>query len=214
MSNKVIVFDLDGTLLDTLKDLNEASNYALRNLGYKEVTLEETKMFIGNGIKNLIERSLKENYADVEKALALFKDYYFSHFDVYTKPYEGIIELVNYCKSKKYKMAVLSNKAQRPLELLCDKFFNGFFEVIIGDRPDIKKKPSLMGLDIICNHFNCGYNDVIYIGDGDADFEVVKKANCTGIFASYGFRGKEYLKNIGAEIIVDSAYEIIDVLEV
>lgn len=213
MDKNVVVFDLDGTLLNTLEDLNVASNYALKSLGCNEVTLLETKEFIGNGIKNLIERSLKDKAYMTEEALGLFKEYYYSHFDVYTKPYEGIYELLNYFRDKKYKMAVLSNKAQKPLEFLCNKFFDGYFEVVVGDRPDLKKKPSLMGLDYICEQLNCKYDNIIYIGDGDADYETASKANCYGIFVDYGFRGRDYLRDLGAKIIVSSPCEIIDLLE-
>jgi len=213
MNKKVIVIDLDGTLLDTLRDLNEASNYALEYYGYNKVTLLETKAFIGDGILKLIERSLKGDASRLDDVLAAFKKYYMEHFDVYTKPYEGIMELLSYCKNKGYKMAVLSNKAQGMLDLLCKKFFDGFFDIIIGDRPDIKRKPSTMGLDIICKWYKCDYSNLTYIGDSDVDYKTVCNAGCNGIFVGYGFKGRNYLESIGAKNICDTPYDVINYLE-
>lgn len=214
MKNNLIVFDLDGTLLNTIEDLNAATNYALDNNGYNVVTIDETRKFIGNGIKKLIERSLKGNLEKFDIVFADFKNYYFENIDVYTKPYDGINELLFKLKNKGYKLAVLSNKEHNALNKLCDSHFEGIFSMVIGDRPDIDKKPSTMGLSYICEHLNEDIKNVLYIGDSEVDVKTVLNSECNGIFVSYGFRDKEDLLNAGAKIICDSVYELMEKLEV
>lgn len=213
MKNKVIVFDLDGTLLDTLGDLNAACNYALSKYGYPKITLEETKTFIGNGIKKLIERSLKGKLDDFENVFLTFKEYYQENCNVLTKPYEGIYDVILYCKKRGFSMAVLSNKAQSILNILCDIYFKDCFDKIIGDRKDIEKKPSIMGLEIIAKDLNTDIKDIIYVGDSDVDIQTAKNAGCRGIFVSYGFRDECLLKKSGANVLCKTPLEIIDVLE-
>lgn len=214
MKNKYIVFDLDGTLLNTLKDLNVACNYALTKYNYPTVTLLETKSFIGNGIKNLILKSLKGNDSKLEVVFDAFVDYYFKNYNVYTKPYDGIIELLDYLKNNNVRLAVVSNKNQYCLERLCEEHFKDYFEIIIGDRDDVKRKPSTDGLKLVCDKFKCNLKDLVYIGDSGVDYETVKNANCYGIYCAYGFRGREFLESINANNIVDDASEILKYLEV
>lgn len=214
MKYKYIVFDLDGTLLDTLKDLNEACNYALAKYNYPTVTLLETKGFIGNGIKNLILKSLKGNTDKLDIVFDAFVEYYFKNYNIYTKPYDGILELLSYLKKNNARLAVVSNKNQYCLERLCDEHFKDYFEIIIGDSDKIKRKPSVEGLELVCNKFNCNLKDLVYIGDSGVDYETVKNANCYGIYCAYGFRGREFLESINANNIVDNASEILKYLEV
>lgn len=214
MNFKMIIFDLDGTLLNTLGDLNVSTNYSLNKFGYDSVTIEETKEFIGNGIKKLIERSLKLKADNFEEIFNEFKNHYFSNCCNLTKPYDGVYELLNYCKKNNIKMGVLSNKAQKPLEEVCDFYFKNYFSVIIGDRPDLNKKPAIDGLSLIAKLYNIKIEDILYIGDSEVDVKTVINAGCKGVFVSYGFRGKEILKEYGAKIIVDTPKDIIKILEV
>lgn len=214
MKYKYIVFDLDGTLLDTLKDLNEACNYALTKYNYPTVTLLETKSFIGNGIKNLILKSLKGNVEKLDIVFEAFVEYYFNNYNVYTKPYDGVLDLLNYLKKNNVRLAVVSNKNQYCLERLCEEHFKDFFEIIIGDSNKVTRKPSTMGLELVCKKFDCKLNDLVYIGDSGVDYETVKNANCCGVYCAYGFRGREFLESINANNIVDDASEILKYLEV
>ena len=214
MNFKVVIFDLDGTLLNTLGDLNASTNYALEKYGYDKVTIEETRNFIGNGIKKLIERSLKINVNNFDDVFNTFKMHYKDNCCNLTNVYDGIYELLDYCKNKGIPIGVLSNKAQKPLEAVCDYYFKDYFDIIVGDREDINKKPSIDGLVLVANHYSIDIKDILYIGDSEVDVKTVNNANCSGAFVSYGFRGKDVLKSIGANCIVDSPKEIIDLLEV
>lgn len=214
MKFRYIVFDLDGTLLDTLKDLNEACNFALNKYNFQMTTLSETKSFIGNGIRNLVLKSLKGNDKDIDLVFDAFKDYYFKNYNVYTKPYEGIVELLNILKMNNCRLAVVSNKNQYCLDKLCEEHFKDVFEIIIGDSDKIERKPSTMGLEMVCKKFSCSLADLLYIGDSGVDFQTVKNAKCNGIYCAYGFKGREFLESINAEIIVDNALEILEYLEV
>lgn len=213
MKGKAVVFDLDGTLLDTLEDLKEACNYALCRYGYNPISIEETRAFIGNGIRRLIERALKGQMESEELVFEAFKSYYFENCSVYTKPYEKIDELLSYYKKHRIKMAVLSNKAQEAVEYLCRIHFPGCFECVVGERSDLEKKPSAMGLELISKKLSVSMRDIIYIGDSEVDVQLVKNSGCQGIFVDYGFRSEDALRQVGAQIICKSPLEIIKVWE-
>lgn len=214
MNFKAIIFDLDGTLLNTLGDLNASTNYAFNKYGYNQVTIEETKEFIGNGIKKLIERSLKIKVDNFDDVFSEFKNHYFNNCCNYTKVYDGIYDLLDFLKKNHIKIGVLSNKAQKPLETVCNHYFSNYFDIIVGDRQDLNKKPAIDGLEYIAKFYGIDVKDILYIGDSEVDIKTVNNAKCNGIFASYGFRGSEILVQAGAKTIVDSPKEIIKLLEV
>ncbi len=214
MKISAVVFDLDGTLLDTLMDLNEACNYALGVYHYEPIRLEETRMFIGNGIHKLIERALKGRLEQVEKVFTTFKEYYQKNYNTYTKAYPGVNELLLYCQQHNLKLAVLSNKAQSVLDLLCIAHFPQVFDMILGDQFGLKKKPATDGLERICQELSINMQDILYIGDSDVDVETVKNAGCHGAFVSYGFRSEEVLKKAGAQQIFKNPFDVMKWLEV
>ncbi len=184
---KAIIFDLDGTLLNTLEDLNAACNYALKKYGYEEISLTETKNFIGNGIAKLIERSLKGKLEKFPEVFIEFKKYYKENCNVFTKPYPGITKLLNELKNKRFKLGILSNKAQFALEKIVDFYFPNLFDQVLGDQEGLRKKPEIDGLIKICNDLNVELSEIIYVGDSIVDIETTYNANCMGLFVSYGF---------------------------
>lgn len=210
---KCIVFDLDGTLLNTIEDLNCACNFALKNNGYNEITLDETKKYIGNGIKLLVERSLKGKLDNFTKVFDDFKKYYFDHCNVYTKKYYSIDRVLNYLISKKCFVGVLSNKNEIILRKLCMEQFGDLFDVVLGDSKNRNKKPCIDGLLEIAKLSNVDVEDIIYIGDSDVDVKTVRNAKCCGIFVSYGFRCKDDLIDAGAKIICDNCDELLSELK-
>lgn len=210
---KCVVFDLDGTLLNTIEDLNCACNFALKNNGYNEITLDETKEYIGNGIKLLVERSLKGKLDNFSNVFADFKKYYFDHCNVYTKKYFNIDRVLNYLISENCYIGVLSNKNEVILRKLCMEQFGDMFDIVLGDCKDRNKKPCIDGLLEIAKLSNVNVEDIIYIGDSDVDVKTVSNAKCCGIFVSYGFRNKDDLINAGAKIICDNCDELLSELK-
>lgn len=202
---KAVVFDLDGTLLNTLEDLNNACNYALNQYGYEPISLLETQCFIGNGIAKLIERSLKGKMEKFPQVLETFKVYYANNCNNRTKPYLGIKELLLDLQAKKVKLAVLSNKAQFALDILVASHFSNIFDLVVGDRLDIIKKPNPMGLKMIAAELNLDLADIIYVGDSLVDVETVKNAGCQGLFVTYGFGRAEELAKVTNNLCINVA---------
>lgn len=209
-----VVFDLDGTLLDTLKDLQEAVNYSINKYNYNKITLEQTRNFIGNGINNLLIKSVNGDLTHIDNILKDFKEFYKINCNNYTKPYDGIADVVNYLKENNIKLAVVSNKIKNILEILVKAHFNDSFAVIIGDGEGYKKKPDIEVLEVCAKKLNTNINNIVYVGDSDVDVLTVKNAGCYGLFVDYGFRDRCDLINSGAseEQICHTAYELKDKL--
>lgn len=210
MRYKVAVFDMDGTILDTLQDLKDSINFALKENGFPERNLEEVRLFVGNGVKKLVERAVPENASleQQEKVLESFNRYYPEHCDIYTKPYNGILELLQKLKSRGMKLAVNSNKPDYGVKELCKKYFDGIFDVEIGIKEGIKTKPSPDALNKILELLNCEKQDAVYIGDSDVDIMTAKNAELHSISVDWGFRSKDFLKKSGAEKIVENCDEL------
>lgn len=210
MRYKVAVFDMDGTILDTLQDLKDSINFALKENGFPERNLEEVRLFVGNGLKKLVERAVPENASleQQEKVLESFNHYYPEHCDIHTKPYDGILELLQKLKSRGMKLAVNSNKPDYGVKELCKKYFDGIFDVEIGIKEGIKTKPSPDALNKILELLDCEKQDAVYIGDSDVDIMTAKNAELRSISVDWGFRSKDFLKKSGAEKIVENCGEL------
>ncbi len=210
---KALVFDLDGTLLNTIEDLKNAINYAIGLYGYQPISSQQAKDYVGNGIRKLVERSIGSDLTYLDESYNEFVSYYTKNCNVYTKPYDGIKALLDYANEKDYLLACVSNKNIVPLKLLIDAHFCGYFITVIGDGEGFQRKPNPDTLFECAKRLNVNISDIIYIGDSDVDVETVKNAKCDGIFVDYGYRQKNDLINKGAEIICSSPLEIIEVLE-
>ena len=194
---KVVVFDLDGTLLDTLKDLATAVNYALNHFSYPNRTLEQVRKDIGNGVNKLIERSIPNGLAnkDYEECLSIFKDYYRNNYDVYTDSYKSIPTLVKEIKDKGYVVTVATNKIIDVAKILLDHHYPGLFDFIQGDDVGIKKKPDSNMIDNIVKHYGVSKKEVLYIGDTNVDEETALNSGVDYILVTYGYRTEEEIKN-------------------
>lgn len=188
-----ILFDLDGTLLDTLEDLTDAMNYAKCIFGYKKNSIEDTRRYIGNGITNFIKRSINFENEHLEEIEKRFKEYYLKNCNNNTKPYDGIYEILDYLKKKGIRLGVVSNKAIYATEILINSHFPNYFDVIIGDGMGLPKKPKPDTINYACEKLNTSILNIIYIGDSDVDIETINNVGCKGIIVSYGFRDKEEL---------------------
>ena len=202
-----ILWDLDGTLLDTLGDLTDAVNYALRTHGHPERTMEEVRTFIGSGARLLIQRAIPAG-GDVESVMELFQSYYRSHCRIKTKPYEGIHEALE-ALGQKYPMAIVSNKPDVAVKLLCDEIFPGIYAR--GESADCPRKPApdmvFMAMQTI------GVERCIYVGDSDVDVQTAKNAGMPCLSVLWGFRNREDIAQAGGTHFCETVSQLQEKLE-
>lgn len=209
---KAVIFDLDGTLLNTLDDLADSTNYALSKFGYPTRTIEEVRQFVGNGVAKLIERAIPEgkNNPNFEKCLAIFKENYAQNMYNKTAPYNGIIEMLSNLKSKGIKIAVVSNKFDLAVKELCKKYFEEFIDFAAGENEaqGIRKKPAPDTVISVLNEFNFASEDAVYVGDSDVDIMTAKNSKMSCISVTWGFRDEKFLLENGATILINAPSEI------
>lgn len=209
---KTVIFDLDGTLLNTLDDLADSTNYALSKFGYPTRTIDEVRQFVGNGVAKLIERAIPEgkNNPNFEKCLAIFKENYAQNMYNKTAPYNGIIEMLSNLKSKGIKIAVVSNKFDLAVKELCKKYFEGFIDFAAGENEaqGIKKKPAPDTVISVLNEFNFAPEDAVYVGDSDVDIMTAKNSKMPCISVTWGFRDEKFLLENGATILINAPSKI------
>lgn len=207
----LIIFDLDGTLLNTIDDLGHACNHALSQLGFPTHAIDSYPALVGNGVKNLIRRALPESECteeNVERVYTAFVPYYDAHNADYTRPYEGIVELLQVLKQEGHTLAVASNKYQAATEKIVNQQFPSIFDVILGEREGIARKPDpQIVYDIFrITHHTSGA--VLYVGDSLVDMETAKNANVPFVACSWGFVSRETLMKARATHIIDHPTEL------
>lgn len=212
MKYKTLIFDLDGTLLNTLEDLTASVNYAMRQCCFPERTLDEVRSFIGNGVKVLIRRAIPEGTSEAEydKAHSEFRKHYSENSRNKTAPYEGIMELLHTLKSQGYVLAIVSNKVDFAVKDLRDKFFSDVIDVAIGDSDATRTKPEPDMVYKAIDELGADKDTCVYIGDTDVDIETAKNAGMDCISVSWGFRSHSELEDSGAKMIADTAEEILE----
>ena len=197
-----ILFDLDGTLLDTLEDLKDAVNYTLRSKGYPERTLEEVRCFVGNGARKLMELAVPAG-ADVEEALSDFRTYYNAHCQVKTGPYAGIPEALA-ALAGEYPLAVVSNKPDSAVKPLCREYFGSVFA--LGEKKDTPRKPAP---DMVWQAMAAiGVEKCVYVGDSEVDILTAKNAGVPCLSVTWGFRDKDVLQAAGGEYFCDDPCQL------
>lgn len=213
---KLIVFDLDGTLLNTIADLAQSTNYALKENGFPQHNVEEYNYFVGNGINKLFERALPETDRKEENVLRIrktFLPYYDEHNTDCSKPYPDIPELLGFLRVQGYKLAVASNKYQKATEKLVHHFFPEIpFVAIFGQREGVKVKPDPSILYDIFTIADIPANDVLYIGDSGVDMQTASHAGVTSVGVTWGFRPRTELEEHNASFIADKAEDIVGIL--
>ena len=209
---ETIIFDLDGTLLDTLDDLTDSTNAALDKFGLKRRTREEVRAFVGNGIAKLIERAVgQDGMAYHAEVLAEFKRYYGAHCAERTAPYEGILSLLQTLKEQGVKTAVVSNKADFAVKSLAKTYFDGLLLSAVGEDEEkgIRKKPAPDSLLAVMEQLSAVAETTLYVGDSEVDIQTARNAGVECLCVTWGFRDKAYLQEEGGRLFVDAAEEIL-----
>ena len=196
-----IIFDCDGTILNTLDDLMDSMNYILKKHNYPTRSLAEIRSFVGNGLGKLVERSvltgtdLTVPQEKLDTMLAELKEYYAEHNNDKTAPYDGLYELLAALKKEGYKMAVVSNKVQEGVTALNDQYFKEYFNVAIGETPDRKRKPE---------------PDMV---NSEVDLQTAKNSGLLPIAVTWGFRDEELLRELGAKHVAHTPGEVLEIIE-
>ncbi len=214
MKYKLVIFDMDGTILNTLTDIKNCINYALVQAGFPERSLEEVRKFVGNGLHKLVERAVPEgtDNAKIENVFSILLEYYKLHCSDNTKPYDGIPELIKELRVMGYKTAVVSNKADFAVKDLVDTFFEGLFDISVGDREGINKKPAPDSVYEVLRMLNIEKENAVYIGDSEVDVATASNAGIDSIIVEWGFRDREFLEKQGAKVFVNTTKQLIDLL--
>ena len=207
---KTYIFDLDGTLLDTLNDLHASCNYALHTHGMPERSVEEVRQFVGNGVKKLMERAIPNGLDNplFEETLQSFRQHYLLHNLDTTRPYPGIMEMLGKLKEQGKNIAVVSNKFYTATQDLCKHFFGDTIQVAIGEREDIKKKPAPDTVLEALRQLQATKQDAVYVGDSDVDVETARNSGIPCISVLWGFRSKSFLLSHGATTFIESPSEL------
>jgi phosphoglycolate phosphatase len=214
MKYNTIIFDLDGTLLNTLEDLCDSVNYALTTRGYATRTLEEVRCFVGNGIGRLMRLSVPQNCTEEETAicLAAFKEQYERNMQHKTRPYNGIMELLLNLNRFNYKIAVVSNKFDPAVKSLTKTYFGNLIPVAIGETLEIKRKPAPDSVFAAIKELHSDLHRTVYIGDSEIDVLTAKNAGLPCIGVTWGFRSREVLRDAGADYLIDTPRELLTLL--
>lgn len=212
---KAIIFDLDGTLLDTLEDLKNAVNAALLHCDMPERTLDEVRNFVGNGIRNLMKRAVPdgENNPRFEEAFSFMKEYYDIHCKENTRPYAGIMDLLDELKAQGYIMAIVSNKVDSAVKELSKEHFSSYMTAAIGEMEGVARKPAPDTVIKALKECDVEAEDAIYVGDSDVDIATAKNSGLKCISVSWGFRDTQFLMEHGATTIIDKPGELLGLLE-
>lgn len=206
---------MDGTILNTIEDIAGAVNYILKKYNMPERTVDEVKFFVGNGLYRTLELSVSEGTEKkfVDGIYEEFVAYYKEHSNINTKPYAGIVETITKLKEHGYKLAVVSNKRQEAVCELCELYYKGLFDIALGDQEGLKRKPAPDMVYKALEELGAGNNEAVYVGDSDVDIKTAANSGLKGIFVSWGFRSREFLKEHGATVIIDRPENIIELLD-
>lgn len=208
------IFDLDGTILDTLCDLRDSVNFALSKNGLPTRSTEEVRAFVGNGIRLLIERAVPKNTEEeiINKCFEDFKTHYKDNSANSTKPYDKIIDVLNELKSGGVKIAVVSNKADFAVQGLMLKYFPEVFHFAVGEKEGVRRKPCPDSVFAAMKFLKADKEKTIYIGDSDVDIETARNSGIPCIAVTWGFRDKEVLERLNPEYIIDKPSQITEII--
>jgi phosphoglycolate phosphatase len=209
---EAVIFDLDGTLLDTLVDLKNAVNAALAQFHMPERTLEEIRTFVGNGVRNLMIQSVPEgkNNPDFEEALSFFTQYYKAHCKENTGPYPGVLQMMKALSDKGIPMGVVSNKLDPAVKELCQEYFGSYIQVAIGELPGMERKPAPGMVNMALDMLGAKKEQAIYVGDSEVDIQTAGNAGLDCVCVTWGFRDEEFLRECGGAVFIHKPEELLE----
>ena len=213
MKYHTILFDLDGTLLNTLEDLTDAVNYVMESFDFPRHSIEDVRCFVGNGIRVLMQRAIPEGEENprFDEAFELFKSYYLAHNKIKTRPYDGIMELLGELKKRGVHMAIVSNKNQPTVEALCEEEFQGLISVAVGDGEGRARKPAPDGpMEAIRRLGLSGTDGVLYVGDSEVDAQTAENAGLGCVLVTWGFRTRQEMAPYAAFSFIDRPEELLE----
>jgi len=215
MQYQLLIFDLDGTILNTLEDLYLSVNHALKQSGFPERSLEEVRQFVGNGIRKLIERAVPSGTDEMQirQVHQDFTEYYKIHCADHTKPYDHIPEVLQKIRSAGIRTAVVSNKADYAVQILCKDYFPDLFDAVAGEREGIRKKPAPDSVQAILKALHLTPEQAIYIGDSDVDIQTAENSGMPCISVEWGFRDRDFLIQHGAGKIISNPEELLNLIQ-
>ena len=210
MAYKAALFDMDGTVLDTLTDLAAAVNTALRRFGLPEVSRDKVRASLGNGASFLIHACVPEgtDEAFTQEVLAWYKPWYDAHCCVETRPYPGILPLMGRLKERGVKLAIISNKADTAVQELAERFFPGLLETAVGESETVRRKPDPDAVLAAAERMGVPVADCVYVGDTEVDLATARNAGMDCLTVAWGFRSEEQLRGAGARSVAHSAEEL------
>lgn len=210
-----IIFDLDGTLLNTLEDLCDSTNYALGKYGYAERSIDEIRRFVGNGVRKLIERALPSTVSPIEfeQVFAAFKEHYSEHCNDKTGPYEGIMELLHELNGRGYKLGIASNKMKSAVVTLNELYFDGLIKGVAGVCEDVVPKPDAYMVDGVLKELNSSRENTLYVGDSQVDVATACNAGLDMVTVLWGFRDRDELEAAGAGNFIEHPMDLLKYLD-
>ena len=209
-----IIFDLDGTLLNTLEDLKDSTNYALTECGYPPRSMEEIRRFVGNGVRKLMERALpcQVDTEEYERVFSLFKTHYRVHCNDKTGPYEGIMDLLKELKRRGYKLGIASNKMKSAVLALDEMYFQGLIQCATGVEEGIPPKPDPYLIENLLKELGSKKEHTLYVGDSQVDVETARRTGLYMVTVLWGFRNREELTKAGGSNFIEHPSELLNYL--
>jgi phosphoglycolate phosphatase len=214
MKYNTVIFDLDGTLLNTLDDLRDSLNEILIQKGYKTRSIEEVRRFVGNGVRSLVRLSVPTQCSDDEVTLIMeeFKEHYNNNMQNKTRPYNGIMELLLDLYRYNYKIAIVSNKFDAAVKSLSRTYFGNLIPVAIGETLEIKRKPAPDSIYTAIKELGSDLSNTVLVGDSETDVQTAKNAGIPCIGVTWGFRTREVLRSAGADYLIDTPKELLTLI--
>lgn len=211
---KVVIFDLDGTLLDTLSDLADSVNEMLREFSCPERSLDEVRLFVGNGMKNLVKRSVPEDFdiSRLTSAYEFFRQSYKKNMRNKTRPYDGIIQCLENLKEQGITVAVTSNKNDDAVKGLCEEYFGSLIDVAVGVKEGVSPKPDPAMVNNVIKDLNIEKAECIFVGDSDTDIITAKNTGLKSIGVLWGFRDREVLEKAEADFVISHTEDILKIV--